>query len=129
MGIGSLRRYHRPRAADEVQVEPGPTPTEGEAAKAAEANAGKLGEVQAEQRELAAQAETPPEGDAIHDVIEGVDVEAGAVAATHEDAPKRNASKADWSAYVAAQETQPEGWEDMTRDQLATAILGEPQAD
>lgn len=130
MGIGTLRRYHEPEAAKTVKVEPGATPTEEEAAKAAEAELGKIGEQQEEQRELAAAADEQPEGDAIHHVVEGQtdeEHEQQEEAEAHADAPKRNGSKADWQGYVGGLDEKPEGWESMTRDELATAILGKPQ--
>lgn len=153
MGIGTLRRYHKPLADSGPEVAPGQTDTQELADEAALAEAAKLGEVQAEQRELAAAADPQPEGDAINAVLEGEDpgisaehqddedrprdegghdepeVKAdGEVAEAHTDAPKRNASTEAWREYVGGLTEQPEGWEDMSRTELANAVLGEPQA-
>lgn len=152
MGIGPLRRYHKPLPSSGPEVAPGQTDTQELADQAALAEAGKLGEVQQEQRELAAAADPQPEGDAINAVLEGEDpgisaehqpegerprgegghdepeVQAdGEVAEAHADAPKRNASTEVWRTYVGGLDEQPEGWETMGRDELATAILGDPQ--
>jgi len=150
VGMAALRRYHKPLAPKGPEVEPGLTDTPELADEAALAEAAQIAKVQEEQREMAAAADPSPEGDAINDVLEGIDPE---VSAEHQDErpepddrdepeapadgepreldydapPKRNASTEVWREYVAGHPAPPKGWEDMSRDDLAVAILGKPQ--
>lgn len=69
MGIGTLRRYHKPVEQEAApEVEPGPTPTPEEAEAAALANAAKI---QAEQEAQAAAANAHPNGQADGTGVEG----------------------------------------------------------
>lgn len=125
MAIGTLRRYHRERVAGTIPDLPaGSTPTEEEAQAAAAANAQKLGREQEEQAQRADSEQfppTPPES------VQPV-VAAKASTETGGEAPKRNASRDAWLGYVGGlpEADQPEGWQDMSRDELATAVLGAP---
>ena len=82
MGMGALRRYHKPLAPKGPEVEPGLTDTTQLADEAALAEAAKIAAVQQEQREMAAAADPSPEGDAINAVLKGEDPE---VSAEHQD--------------------------------------------
>lgn len=128
-----LRRYHDTPKVAEVTVEAGTTPTEEEATEAAKANEAQRAAEQAEQAQRAAEDGT--QGEAVNDAVEAqqaTETEGATVVpdpATVPEAPKRNASTDTWRTYVGSlpEDQRPEGWETASRDELATAILGQPE--
>lgn len=148
MGIGSLRRYHKPLTTEGAspeapEVAPGATDTEAEARAAAEATEAKLAQEQAEQAEAANthpnttadDAEDQGEGDtgqeqapaeSVNDVIQEAGAEAEPDTKHGElERPNRGSSKALWAEYADADPSAVKGWtEGMTRDQIVAHYLG-----